>query len=468
MAKRVWRSDRPFARLLLGLAVLSATLAVVPASPAGAATIDLTTQSVVSQNFCESNNSWRTGDYIANGNNYPRSRWCEINRDPSVGWQEFDLGQAYVQFRALAGTADTSQCEGLRARFEVIGDGVTLLTKGVGYGGPSDINVNTAGVLRLRLQVTKLDGDTACDGFAAWLNPKLSTTGGLGPPQRFPVVPVQTGVADTSDDVATNFCDSNNSWRTTARTIVGTTYSPTLSCLADRSASVGWQEYPIFGRYRVFEATVGLDSASSSADDRHRVRVFDDVSDVALADVTVGLTDAIPIAVYVRGVLRVRIQAEVVSNGGDGITNSTVVLGDPRFTPRVAAIAMVDSGGRLWSNLGHDSSGFVRRAGGVTDMALTDDRMVIVDTGSQRWVKEDNPVQPWSRIARGARFVEMAGDLILMIDNGWNLWVKEGGLNAPWQRIARGVAQVKADGNRIVMIDRGNQVWAKDGAIGAA
>ena len=116
-----------------------------------------------------------------NGTLYDQAVSCRIEwqtqsfqgRESYVAWNEYDLGRRYATFTATIGQGDNSQDTNGTARFRVIGDGVTLLTRDVGFGTAEQIEVDVTDVLRLRIETVNISNHSRPDMWVVWASPTV-------------------------------------------------------------------------------------------------------------------------------------------------------------------------------------------------------------------------------------------------------------------------------------------------------
>jgi len=105
--------------------------------------------------------NYESGEAQVNGDSYANSLMLRA----SECGVEFNLGRDWQRLKATIGLRDDSD-SGASYRFEVFGDGTSLLNEVVTIGEIREVDVDVTDVLRLRIQITRI-GDDAY-GYAVW------------------------------------------------------------------------------------------------------------------------------------------------------------------------------------------------------------------------------------------------------------------------------------------------------------
>lgn len=116
--------------------------------------------------------SWRNTRIAIDGKDFVPALYCQLQRG-AVGWVEYNLSRKYTLVESAVGFSDEASSTEDRARFEIIGDGTVLATTTLGFGERSILTADVGGILRLRLQVTKLT-DSGQSPEAGFGNPRAS------------------------------------------------------------------------------------------------------------------------------------------------------------------------------------------------------------------------------------------------------------------------------------------------------
>ena len=124
--------------------------------------------SSVTSERCDFWGRWSADTRDVNGRIAEHALSCSADDIGDQGWIEYDLGRRYNRFGAQVGIDDDALAISDRYRFRVYGDGALLHSVDVGFGELVPINVSVSGVLRLRLEITKIDG-LEQPGFATHL-----------------------------------------------------------------------------------------------------------------------------------------------------------------------------------------------------------------------------------------------------------------------------------------------------------
>lgn len=212
-------------------------------------------------------------------------------------------------------------------RFRVYGDGALLASYDVRFGALVPIRVDVRKVLRLRLEITKIEGERFEDAYPTWATPIVFAARDVTTPTLPAVRPLPRPRLGSELGIVTfDYCDS--SWRVGVVRINGTIHSDSLWCENDTVGDSGWVDFKLSRAYRTLNTTVGIHDGSVSSTDIYRVRIFGDGQ--LLQDFDIGFGTARPVSLDVRNVLRLRLSVEKIS--GPRFTDSYISFGEPTLS----------------------------------------------------------------------------------------------------------------------------------------
>jgi len=115
---------------------------------------------------------WAEGQFPINGENRFNSLVHNYPVGSSPDWTEYNLSRQWSTLSTAFSYEDVHAPATSSVRFRVLGDGIELANQTVAFGQYVPVTVNVAGVLRLRLEVTR--NGTANSGYPAFTDPVLA------------------------------------------------------------------------------------------------------------------------------------------------------------------------------------------------------------------------------------------------------------------------------------------------------
>jgi Ca2+-binding RTX toxin-like protein len=255
--------------------------------------------------------SWSTQPTQVNGRIIDEAVSCRSDDVGDQGFIEYDLGRRYRVFTAWIGIGDDALDRLDRYRYRVYGDGQLLSSIDIGFGEVTPVRVAVGGVLRLRLEVTKIDGPDNNWSRPAWAVPRVLSTLVEPSAALASVTPLPSPRLGSELTAVTSRSCGYSGWAVGVYALSGTIYSDSLSCRSDDVGDEGWIRYNLSRAYSTLDTVLGIEDTSRSATDTYRFTFLVDGVVAARHDVAFG--SALPVTLDVRGGLRLELRVAKIA-----------------------------------------------------------------------------------------------------------------------------------------------------------